>query len=165
MKKFLTALLSALAIASVFAFTGCTPENEGDDTAVKAEIEQGYSITYAFTVPEGCTQKTMKDYMDVLKEQGALSFEGQDGDYGFYITSVLGIASKTVSSTLNSYSGYDWAVYTTLTEADGVPYASADDTFVYGGVTLYKASYGVSGLPCAEGHTYALVYEYSTMTW
>ena len=52
-----------------------------------------------------------------------------------------------------------------LFEADGVPYASADDAFGYGGITLYKASYGVSGLPCAEGHTYALVYEYSSMTW
>ncbi len=164
MKKLSTILSAIAALIAGAMLCACAPEENGG-TAEQTEIEQGYSITYAFTVPDGCTQTTMKDYMDVLKEQGALTFEGQDGDYGFYITSVLGISNKTVSSTLNSYSGYDWAVYTTLTEADGVPYASADDAFVYGGITLYKASYGVSGLPCAEGHTYALVYEYSSMTW
>lgn len=178
MKKFLATLLSALAVAALFAFAGCAPEQEGDDPtpehegsdpAVKAEIEQGYSISYAFTastdVLELGDKTTVKDYMDALKEDGVLAFEGSVGDYGFFITSVLGVGSKAVSSTANSYSGYDWAVYTTLAEKDGVPYAAKDSTFVYEGITLYKASYGVSGVPCVEGETYALVYELSSMTW
>ena len=163
MKKILTALVT---IMTALAFSGCAdaPIADGGNT----EIGQGYSICYAFTASSDVTEindKTvMKDYMDALGGDGLLEFDGYDGDFGFYITSVYGITSIVVASTPNSYTGYDWAVYTTLTELDGAPYTS-DDAFIYGGVTLYKSSYGVSGLPCVEGHTYALVYELSSMSW
>ena len=167
MKKLLTAIFTGFAIIALCAFAGC-----GDDDRSRQkhdEIEQKYSICYAFTASSDVLtitdSTTMKDYMDALKADGKLLFEGSDGDYGFYITSVLGIGSLTISSTANSYSGYDWAVYTTLTSIDGVIYSADDSTFVYDGITLYKASYGVSGLPCVDGESYALVYEYSEMSW
>ncbi len=166
MKKLLTAVLASAAILSVCALAGCADdEREQSD----GKIEHGYSMCYAFTAESSTMtideNSSMKDYMDALKAKNMLAFEGSDGDYGYFITSVFGVGSVTVSSTANSYSGYDWYVYTTVTSVDGVIYSDDKATFDYDGITLYKASYGVSGLPCIEGQTYALVYEYSSMTW
>ncbi|MDE6442730.1 MAG: hypothetical protein K2L12_08280 [Clostridia bacterium] len=168
MKKFLTSLLAILGVAVLFAFAGCETYEPGDPLE-PMKIDQGYSISYAFTASSDVMtigdKTSMKDYLDALKEDGVITFEGSESQYGFFITSVLGVSSKTVSSTANSYSGYDWTVYTTLREKDGVPYASDDSTFVYNGITLYKGAYGVSGIPCVEGETYALVYELSSSNW
>ena len=114
MNKIITALVT---IMTALAFSGCAdaPQADGENT----EIGQGYSVCYAFTASSdvtGINDKTvMKDYMDALGRDGLLEFDGYDGDFGFYITSVYGITSRVVSSTPNSYTGYDWAVYTTLT--------------------------------------------------
>ena len=162
MKKFLSTLIAVLAVAVLFAFAGCETREPGDPLE-PLEIEQVYSICYAFTASED--KASMKDYLDKLKADGVITFEGSESQYGFYITSVLGVSSKTVSSTANSYTGYDWTVYTTLKEKDGVAYAQDDSTFVYGGITLYKGAYGVSGIPCVKGETYALVYELSSSNW
>lgn len=141
--------------------------NEGENEQ-NAAIENGHKIVYVFTADSEVMTMTEKssmyDYMCALRDDGFLSFEGSDGDYGYYVTSVMGVTSKVVSSTANSYSGWDWAVYTTITELDGVIY-SGDETTVVDGVTLHKASYGVSGIPCIEGESYALVYEFSSMSW
>lgn len=159
MKNFLTVIPAVLSVAILFAFAGC--ESYGpEDPLVPLKIDQGYSICYAFTASED--KPSMKDYLDKLKEEGAITFEGSDSRYGFYISSVLGVESKTVSSTADSFSGYGWTVYTTLREKVGVPYASDDSIFVYGGIVLYKGAYGVSGIPCVKGETYALVYELSS---
>lgn len=163
MKKFLTTISAFLGVAVLFAFSGCVHRVQDWDPGKIPEIKQGYSICYAFTASSD--KASMKDYLDALKEDGAITFEGSESQYGFFITSVLGVSSKTVSSTANSYSGYDWTVYTTLKEKDGVVYAYADSTFVYDGITLYKGAYGVSGIPCVEGETYALVYELSSSSW
>ena len=180
-KKILAIIAAACVTLSVCAFAACaTSDNGGKDQSgnqqssteggnnQNAEIENGHKIVYVFTADSEVmtiTEKSsMYDYMCALKDDGFLSFEGSDGDYGFYVTSVMGVTSKVVSSTANSYSGWDWAVYTTVTELDGVIY-SGDESTTIDGITLYKASYGVSGVPCIEGESYALVYELSTMTW
>ncbi len=169
MKKLSAAVAALICAAAFTVLAGCVKSDNRGQSGENNGIEQGYSISYAFTasaeVLEISDTSSMKDYMDALKEDGALAFEGSDDDYGYYITSVLGVSSKTVSSTANSYSGYDWAVYTTLTSLDGTIYSTDESTFNYNGVTLYKSSYGVSGLPCVEGHTYALVYEFTSMSW
>lgn len=162
-------LAAPIAALILLIFSGCIPEYTGGDPLVKAEIDQGYSISYAFTpsseVLTLSDSTSVKDYMDALKEDGVLTFEGSQSEYGFFISSVLGVENRTVSSTANSYSGYGWTVYTTLREKDGVPYVYEDSTFVYDAIILYKASYGVSGIPCVEGETYALVYELSSSSW
>ena len=180
-KKILAIIAAACVTLSVCAFAACaTSDNGGKDQSgnqqssteggnnQNAEIENGHKIVYAFTADKDVLEisydTSMYDYMCALKDDGFLSFEGSDGDYGFYVTSVMGVTSKVVSSTANSYSGWDWAVYTTVTELDGVIY-SGDESTTIDGITLYKASYGVSGVPCIEGESYALVYELSTMTW
>ena len=188
MKKKIFAIIVAICVClSLCAFIGCTNTDKGDnggnamggnqnnsgnentnDEDKDATIENGHKIVYAFTADGevmSITEKSsMYDYMCTLKEDGFLTFEGSESEYGYYITSVMGVTSKTISSTANSYSGWDWAVYTTITELDGVIY-SGDETTVVDGATFYKASYGVSGIPCIDGESYALVYEFSSMTW
>ena len=166
MKKLLATLFAAVSVVAVCAFAGC---KEDDRPATDGKIEHEYSICYAFTATSDTMTITenssVKDYMDALKEGGKLAFEGSNSDYGYFITSVMGVGSVTVSSTANSYAGYDWYVYTTVTTVDGVIYSDDGATFDYNGITLYKAAYGVSGIPCIAGETYALVYEYSSMTF
>lgn len=165
MKKLLTALLAALSAVAICIFAGCADDTRGgtDDA-----VDGGYSICYAFTATGDeltITENTsLKDYMDALKNGGKLDFKGSDGDYGYYITEILGVGSVTVSTTANSYAGYDWYVYTTLTTVDGVIY-STDETFAYNGLTLYKSSYGVTNLPCVKGESYAFVYKYAETAW
>lgn len=164
MKKRFTAFIVALfAAVAVFALAGCSDNRNNSGDA----IENGHTIVYAFTASEDVMTITetssMYDYMNALKEVD-LVFDGYNDEYGFYVTSVFGVSGKTISSTANSYTGWDWMVYTTVTTVDGVIYSGEEST-VIDGVTLYKASYGVSGLPCIAGESYALVYELSSMTW
>ena len=159
MKKLLAAIFTVISIAAVCAFAGCG--NDDRSRQKHNEIEQGYSISYAFTASNDVLtigeNTTVKDYLDALKADGKLSYEGYEGDYGYYINSVLG-----VQETYGTNSMYYWAVYTSVTEIDGTIYATDYSTFNYNGIKLYSASYGVSGLPCVEGETYALVYTYTT---
>lgn len=167
MKK-LTEIFAAIIAVCTLAFglslAACANDDRGSQDG---KIENGHVIVYAFTVDEQIKtvdDGSMLDYMNALKAAGDLAFEGSDGGYGFYITSVLGVGSKVVTSTANSYSGWDWAVYTTVTTIGGVTYSGAEK-FDYCGLTFYKASYGVSGIPCVTGESYALVYEFSSMSW
>lgn len=172
MKKKLLPVLLLLAVA----VCACPLFACGGDGRAPAsgKIEQGYSVCYAFTADKEVlpleNTTSVKDYIDKLKADGKFAFEGAAGDYGYYITSVLDVGSVTVDSQYNAdgtgwYTGYDWVLYTTLTSIDGTVYSADDAAFVYNGITLYKASYGVSYLPCVEGQTYAFVYELSTMHW
>lgn len=165
MKKLSTILLALCAAVAICVFAGCDDGKRGETTG---EVDGGYSICYAFTASDGVMTITdttsLKDYMDALKTSGKLDFEGSDGGYGYYVTEILGVGSVAVSSTSNSYAGYDWYVYTTLTTLDGVIYSS-DEQFSYNGLTFYKSAYGVSNLPCVKGESYAFVYQYAETTW
>ena len=157
--KIFAAVIAVCTLALGLALAACANDDRGEPSG---KIENGHVAVYAFTADK--SEGSMLDCMNSLKAAGDLTFEGSDGEYGFYITSVLGIGSKTVSSTANSYSGWDWAVYTTVTTIEGVTY-SGTESFDYCGIKFYKASYGVSGIPCVSGESYALVYEFSSMTW
>lgn len=165
MKKFVTLLFAALSAVVICVLAGCADDTRGGTTDA---VDHGYSICYAFTATDGVPKindkTSLKDYMDALKKEGKLDFKGADGDFGYYITEILGVKSVSVSSTANSYAGYDWYVYTTLTTVDGVIY-STDEEFSYNGLTLYKCSYGVSNLPCVKGESYAFVYKYAETVW
>ena len=165
MKKLLTLLIAACSAVALLAFAGCADDNRGDTTDA---VDGGYSICYVFTATDEILTiddtTSLKDCMDALKEAGKLDFKGSDSDFGYYITEILGVGSVSVSSTANSYAGYDWYVYTTLTTVGGVIY-STDESFTFNGLTLYKSSYGVSNLPCVDGASYAFVYRYAETVW
>lgn len=153
MKKFLAALVATLSIVAVIAFAGCADDNQKGTASGNVVLNVESAV---FTADGGVMtlkeSTSVKDYMDALKANGELVFDGSNGDYGYYITSVYNTAA-----TDNSY----WAVYTDLVTIDGddTVYSNAEyGTFKYGNKTLNSASFGVSGLPCIEGYTYALVY-------
>lgn len=153
MKKFLAAFLATVSIVAVIAFAGCADDSKQGAASGNVVLNVESAI---FTADGGVMtlneSTSVKDYMDALKANGELVFDGSNGDYGYYITSVY-----NKFATANSY----WAVYTDLVtiEGDDTVYSNAEyGTFTYGNKTLNSASFGVSGLPCVEGYTYALVY-------
>ncbi|MDE6613099.1 MAG: hypothetical protein K2K28_00900 [Clostridia bacterium] len=157
MKKLITAIFAACVCLTAFAFAGCTDANEN---VKRTKIDEQTSVIFTasddvLTIDENTT---VKDYLDALQKNGELSFEGSDGDYGFFLTSFDGKENQVIS--VSPYEGYSWMLYLDFTELDGTIYATDYSVCEYEGKTLYSASYGVSGIPCVEGHTYAFVYEY-----
>lgn len=148
-------LFAAIA-AAVILLAGC-----GLDDGSKQKEEKSGNVVLdvksaVFVADDGfftLTETTsVKDYMDALQENGDLVFGGRNDTYGFFIESVYGTKAEG-----NAF----WAVYTDLVtiEGDDTVYSNAEyGTFTYGNKTLNSASYGVSGLPCIDGYTYALVY-------
>lgn len=164
MKKLFTAIL-VIAVAAVFAFAGCGGGDKGESGKSGNVILDVTRVV--FTASDEVTALTettsVKDYMDVLEANGELVYGISNGfiDY-FYNTE-----SKVISSTVNSYEGYDWAFYIDFTtlEGDGAIYATDYKTYEYGGKTFYSSSNGVDDTPCIDGHTYIFVYEYSNMSF
>ena len=150
-----------MAVLLCFA-VGC-----GNTEVKKTQIDDSSSI---IVIPSSSAMEikddtTLADYISALKDGGKLTFEGNNGDFGLYITSMDGKANEVISSTANSSEGYSWTVYIGFLTIDGVIYASDSDVCVYKDTTLYKAVYGVSAIPCLKNHTYAFVYEYYNFTW
>lgn len=161
--KLLALLLAGCAAVSVFAVAACTPEKENNDdkqqttpeTPVKSGdvkvVDKGIVFTASADFMTITNDTYVSDYMNALKDNGDITFSGTVGDYGLFITTVNGYEAD---SSKNEY----WAVYTTLTELDGVPYSNASyGTYTYESTVMNSASYGVDGLPCIAGETYAIV--------
>lgn len=109
-----------------------------DETRVVVEVTAG-DLTHS-----------LYDALASLAEKGDIRMEGSSSDYGFYLTSVNGMAADE--------SNY-WAVYTTLGTLDDIVYSdTAYGTWEYEGRTLAMAACGVSGLLLVEGEWYALVW-------
>ncbi|MCD8039961.1 MAG: hypothetical protein LUF82_00385 [Clostridia bacterium] len=166
MKKKLTALLLALCAAvSIAALAACDDENGevggGTDYKILLNSETAVVFTATEDVLTLSDSTSLKDYLDALVTLDQITYEGTESTYGYYITSVNGNAEQsTYSDDYSSGSGYSWMIYTSLTELDGVTYATTDSyTYTYDGVTYAYSSYGVTLLPCVEGYTYVLSYE------
>lgn len=109
----------------------------------------------AFTASGEVMQLTnttaVKDYMDELQKRGEITFEGRDGQYGFFVEKIFDTKAE---------GNFYWALYTDLVtlEGDNAVYSNSEyGTYMYKGKTLYMANYGVSLMPCVQGYTYAFV--------
>lgn len=144
MKKKLSILSLLLVLAlALCAFAAC-----GKGTA-KVTVLKSEGEVLVIRADETKTDVSFGDVLLDLKESGKIQFEASNGDYGLFITSVNG---RTVTG--NEF----WAVYTTLTEYDGVTYANEDyGTYTYGEAVCPSASVGVDYLPMIEGNLYILV--------
>ena len=143
-----TSFLLAIFLVVTFTFTACANDTESPIGAAVLEGSDKLAVIEA-----SATGGSLEDAMSALKDAGKLTYEGSEGEYGFYLTSVNGY---TPDADNNEY----WAVYTTLGEYDGVEYSNSEyGTYDYNGKTLSSASYGVSGLPLVEGELYVLVVE------
>ena len=154
--------IAACAVAAV-TLSGCnfkepaTPEVGGGGAAV--DFSASAVFTASSDVLELSKDTSVKDYLDALAGDGAIVIEGYTGDYGYYVTSVNGLAESS-SVTESVSSGYSWMLYSDFMQEDGTVYADPEyGTFEYGEKTLASASYGISYMPCVEGYTYALVYQ------
>ncbi len=91
-KKLMCVVLALLLAAAVFGLVGC---QSSPDTAPEPTGETGKAVSFTFEVTgedgEKKTQTvttTCKTVGDALLEQGLIG--GEDGQYGLYVTSVLG---------------------------------------------------------------------------
>lgn len=151
MKQF-KGLIAAAAASAVLVcgalFSACAQDTSIG--AAKAEVLASDTKQVVIEVTEGDTSKSLYDALTVFQEEEKLTFSGSESEYGYYITSVNGVAAAD---------DHYWAVYTTLGTLDGASYSDAQwGTFEYEGKTLASASYGVSGLPLVEGEYYALAW-------
>lgn len=141
--------LSILSILLVLALALCAFAACGKGTANVTVLESEGEVL-AIRADETKTDVSFGDVLLDLKESGKIQFEATNGDFGLYITSVNGHAADPNSEF--------WAVYTTLSEYEGVEYSNTDyGTFNYGELVLPSASVGVDGLPMIEGNLYVLV--------
>ena len=137
------------------ALSGCAPNDAGGERGFEVRLYESSQTQVLVRVMETEDGKSMYDALVALQEDGRLTFDGSESTYGFYITSVNGVAA-----TNENY----WAVYTTLGTYEGVSYSDAtwgtiEHSDALGNTyTLASASYGVSGLPLVEGELYALVW-------
>ena len=164
-KKMFVLVVSALAaLMCALLLSACGGKDEIDVSDVAVDIERDAdrnAVRVAFTVRNSgigqADNVSLKTYMDALAKADKIAFEGNNSEYGFFVTSVMGVENKSTSAT----QGISWTLYIDFLTLEGndEPYGSDYSTYEYGGETLYSASYGVSGIPCMEGHTYVFVYE------
>lgn len=142
-------MLRAIVCASALALAACLFAACGDTVKGAKLVESSDRLVVVEATETG---GSLYDVMVKLKEEEKISFEGSEGQYGFFISSVNGTEQAA------DYSSY-WAVYTSLGEYEGVSYSDSEfGTYSYRDVAYASASYGVSGLPMVEGNTYLLVY-------
>ena len=157
MKHMRTFFVSGTLAAAMLcgALSGCAPNDAGGERGFEVQLYESSQTQVLVRVMETEDGKSMYDALVALQADGRLTFDGGESTYGFYITSVNGVAA-----TNENY----WAVYTTLGTYEGVSYSDAtwgtiEHSDALGNTyTLASASYGVSGLPLVEGELYALVW-------
>lgn len=138
----------AAALLCMAPLAACRPS--ADIGNARVEICSSDETCVVIEVLAGDNTKSLYDALSVLQKDGSLTFGGSESQYGFYLTSMNGTEATDE---------YYWAVYTTLESLDETVYSSASfGTLEYEDKTLALASYGVSGLPLAEGELYAIVW-------
>ena len=142
-----TLRFAAFIVATITAFAGFVLSACGNNDADATLLESSETLV---VIQANTTNGSMQDAMAKFKEEGKLTYEGSESEYGFYLTSVNGY---TPDASKNEF----WAVYTTLGEYGGVTYSSAEyGTYDYQGTSCASASYGITGLPMVEGYLYIL---------
>ena len=124
----LVALVACIAVMyGVFVRQKPKAEEGAKHITIEVADDAGDVKSYEF----GTDAEFLKQAMDELAAKDEFTFDGEDGDYGFFITSINGLEA------VYEESGAYWAIY-----VDGQ----------YG-------QYGVDAQPVTDGSTYAFVYE------
>ena len=130
MKKFLALVSSILAVIACCFIVACTDETTQPVVITATDSSFEYE------------DKTLKDYMDYLQDDGQLSFTVIGG----MVTTING-----KSNTANSY----WMLYTNDKENSDESWG----TFEYEGEIYASASLGAESLPVKQGNIYIWVYQ------
>ena len=137
MKKLIALTLSLIAIFSTLLMVGCNKDVENVIFTVDGEK---YQITETMT---------LNDYMNLLEDDGVLSFTTSSGVYGMFITSVNGVKNGIGSNPC-------WMVYT-----DDPDFSDTSDwgtEVVVDGKTYKSTTLGISGVIVKSGASYVLSY-------
>ena len=142
MKRLAAVFAVVVLTLSAFALTAC-----GDDT-VKSNATLLASTDTLVVIRAEKTGGSVEDAMKQFQTDGKLEYAGEEGQYGWFLTSVNG---NTLTG--NAY----WAVYTTLGTYEDVAYSTAEyGTYDYEGTACSYALYGITGLPLVAGNLYVL---------
>ena len=157
----LGASLSACSIFSTDTPSISSGNSEQKDYKVAVSSEDLLLFTVTTDVMALSDSTSLKEYMEELQKLGLMTFDGQEGAYGYTLTTVNGHEQAADWSTY-------WGVYTTLGEYEGVIYAvekmddwenpgtEKDVSYTYDGTKYLYAMYGIDGLPAIEGYSYLL---------
>lgn len=158
--KIFAAIIGVCTLALCFALFGCNKNGGGLDLGdgtgnyIARQTETEIVFVGTTEVLKEHDEYSLFDYMTALKMKNQLTFDGSNGQYGYFISSVNGN-----DATGSSY----WAVYISFKTLDGdnAVYAGGEYSteYAFEDITLYSANYGVSGIPYVSGATYALVLE------
>ena len=129
MKKIVKLLTLILALTLALCFTACG--KNPDIVAIKANSSE-YQIE----------DKTLIEFMEILSEDGKLTYTFSDG----MITSVNGVENG-----LSSF----WMIYTDDAENSNSSWGFIE----YKGKEYYSAMFGAGELPVKDGATYILAYQ------
>lgn len=127
----------ALLVTAVLGMVACQKQEPIKDTEVIITID-----TNVMADIEG---KTLADYMAAMKDKGILSYEGKEGQYGWFIETING-------RTADEKTEY-WALYTDDEENSSTDWGS----YVADGKTCGFASLGASSMPIKAGKIYVWV--------
>ena len=143
-KTLLAMVFSFILMLTATIFAACNNESYAVDVNLLESTDKLVAIEATKT------GGSLEDALKKLKETGELDYDGDMSEFGFYLTSVNGY---TPDASKNEY----WAIYSTLSEYEGVLYSNADyGTYEYKDTVCASASYGVSGMPLVEGELYIL---------
>ena len=134
MKKFLVCLISALAICTCCFFAACLekePVKADENTVVITATDKSFDFN----------EKTLKDYMDHLQQNGKLTYSISNG----FVTEING-----KSQTLSSY----WMLYT-----DDTGNSNSEFELEYEGAIYASAKFGAEALTVKEGCIYIWAYQ------
>ena len=146
MKKrvFVAGISLFMCFIMMFIFTACESESPTESSDLLENTEK------LVVIKASKTGGSVEDALKAYKEAGELEYEGDTGDYGFYLISVNGYVPDAQKNEF-------WALYTTLGEYEGVTYSDTEfGEYEYNGTVCASASYGISGMPLVEGELYIL---------
>lgn len=158
MKKFLSALLLVCAAAAVFAgcdkepvtVAGGVPETfEGFVTLVLDDPEtEGADAYFQVTYAKFSADSTAFGLLKMLSEEGKIYYDGYEGSYGFYFTSVGYIEDgERVEIAEDDAAAHTFVAFYTSVEKD----FGGMTPIQYGGKTLETSIVGAGSMSLEDG--------------
>ena len=141
-KTFFFALVCAIVLACTCLFA-CGKEQKSVDARILLSTE----TSVVFTVENADEGATLLDAMYALEEQGELTFEVENGQYGAFMKGINGVENGFGDNPC-------WISYTSDTALSNTAWG----TYEYGEQTLGSTVVGMSTLTVKVGEIYAWVY-------
>ena len=157
MKKLLSALLLVCALAALFA--GCDKESvtvtgvpetfEGYVTLVLDDPEtEGADAYFQVTYANFSAESTAFDLLAALSEEGKIYYDGSEGAYGFYFTSIGYVEDgERVEIAEADAAAHTFVAFYTSVEKD----FGGMTPIQYGGKTLETSAVGASSMSLEDG--------------